>query len=93
MATAQEFLSTVGGVSGIVALLGAAVGYGRLQARLNTVERDVSKLGGLSEQVGRIDERTKNTDENVKDLKESVKELTSALLAGRAYGPAARSRS
>lgn len=89
-----EILSQVGGVAGLVALLGAAVGYGRLQSKITTLERDVAKLSDLGDKVSRIDERTKNTDDNVKDLKTSVQDLTNALLNGRPYGSSpARSRS
>lgn len=77
-----EVLSAVGGFSGVLGLLGAAVGYGRLQQRLLTVEHDVGKLGDLTSKVSRIDERTKNTDVNVRDLKESIGDLTRALLSG-----------
>lgn len=91
--TSVEAISTLGGVSGVVALAGALVGYGRLQQRLNTVERDLAKLSELSDKVTRIDERTKNTDENVRELKGSMQELTSALLQSVApHIPGARAR-
>lgn len=70
--TNLELFSAVGGISGIIGLLGAAVGYGRLQQRLITVENDVNTVKGLAGQVARIDERTIITDRNVTDVKESV---------------------
>jgi hypothetical protein len=80
--TNLEALSAAGGLSGMIGLLGAAVGYGRLQQRLIAVERDVERVADLGEKVSRIDERTRNTDENVKDLKGALADLTSALLNG-----------
>lgn len=91
--TPLEIFSAVGGCSGVLGLLGAAVGYGKLQQRLVTVERDVQGFRQLAEQVARIDERTRATASDVKDVKDAVSDLTRNLLYDRAPpGPSSRSR-
>lgn len=67
---------------GVLALIAAAVGYGRLQQRLTSVERDVEKLSKLSESVVRIDERTKSTENSILEIKQSVGDISRYITDG-----------
>ena len=65
---------------GVLALIGAAVGYGRLTQRLVTVERDVRDLKTIATDVAVIGERTKNMAESTNAIQQSVNSITSYLL-------------
>lgn len=73
---------------GIIALIGAAVGYGRLMQRMSAVESDVHELKGLNETVARIDERTKAGAEDMKAVRADLSSIVgSALEMIRSYAP------
>lgn len=67
-------------VPGILALIGASIGYGRLLQRLATLERDVGKVQDLSDKVTRIDERTLNTDRQLGEIKGDIDRLVQNLI-------------
>lgn len=67
-------------VPGILALIGASIGYGRLLQRLTTVERDLTKVQDLSDKVTRIDERTLNTDRQIGEIKGDINRLVENLI-------------
>lgn len=73
-------IAVVGAVPGVLALLGSAVAFGRLQQRLTDVEKSVERLKDLADKVTRIDERTYHTGTDVADIRQNVKALTEALL-------------
>lgn len=70
------------GLPGVLALVAALVGYGKLQQRLTAVEIDVAKLSDLSNSVTRIDERTKSQASDMREIKNSVVTLTDHILSG-----------
>lgn len=76
----QIAIAAVGAIPGVVALIGCAVGYGRLVQRLQTVERDLAEVKDLKEKVSAIDERTKNTQADVRDVKTDVGRLVEHML-------------
>ncbi len=67
---------------GMVALLGAAVGYGSMRARMAQLEKDMEPVKKLAQDVARIDERTQLTQANVKDVKGSVERLVERFIDG-----------
>lgn len=72
----------LGTLPGLVALIGAAIGYGRLQARLSNVERDVEKLGTLADTVTRIDERTKTTASSLEKIETGLSRVSDWIMSG-----------
>lgn len=84
--TTLGVLSAAGGASGVIALLGAAVGYGRIVQRLEAVEKDVEKLGDMKSKVEVIEERTKTTNEMVREVKHSVDRLVGKMMEERNNG-------
>lgn len=71
----------LGAVPGLLALLGAAVGYGRLTQRLATVETKMTKVENLANDVARIDERTLNTAKGVEAIDGKLTVVTEHLLS------------
>jgi methyl-accepting chemotaxis protein len=82
---------------GLLALAGAAIGYGRLQQRMQTLERDVERLTKLDDKVGaivadmaRVDERTKNIAEGMEDVKGALEEIRQVMQEARSFSPPRR---
>lgn len=67
-------------VPGVIALLGGAVGYGRLLERLRAVERDVADVNDIKTKVAAIDARTTSTENNINSIKGSVDKIYEYLL-------------
>lgn len=67
-------------VPGLIALIGVAVGFGQLKQRLIAVEKDVARVGDLSDKVSRIDERTISTDKKVGEMQGGIDRLVQHLL-------------
>lgn len=72
-----EFVS---GVPGVLALVGAAVGYGRSMQKIKTIEVETRPIVRITQQIARIDERTKGTAEQVKDVKAQVDRIVERFL-------------
>lgn len=75
-----EFELALAAVPGVLALVGGAMGYARLQQRMTSVEKDLSKVQDLSDKVTRIDERTLSTDRAITDVKQSVDRLVQNMI-------------
>lgn len=76
-------IALIGAIPGFLALLGAAVGYGRIVQRLSRVEQDVADMKRMGETVARIDERTKGTDQNVQNLRQAVDRFVEIIVGER----------
>lgn len=73
----------ISGVPGVAALIGAAVGYGKLTQRINDVEKALDGEGGLIASLHRLSLQTARIDErglaNAKTLENIDKKLDRAL--------------
>lgn len=76
----KTFLLVMEIAPGILALIGVAAGFGQLKQRLIEVEKDVAKVGDLSDKVTRIDERTLSTDRKVGEMQGGIDRLVQHLL-------------
>lgn len=70
--TVWELISAV---PGVLALVGAAMGYARLQQRMIAVEKDVEKVGEIEKKVAAIDERTAGQEKNIDHIRDQVDRL------------------
>lgn len=70
-------------VPGVLALVGASVGYGAMRNQVKNLKIDVDKLDDLAPKVSRIDERTLNTDSAVREMKGQVDRLVDHMLNER----------
>jgi hypothetical protein len=75
-----KIVMTLTAAPGVIALVGAAIGYGQLKQRLVEVEKDTAKIADYGEQLARIDERTRNTDSAVRDMRGDVARLVETLV-------------
>lgn len=84
----RDFSWVLAWIPGVLALIAASVGYGRLVQRIATMERDVAEVKKLSDRVTAIDERTKNMKEDVADVKDAVGKLVDRFIdEGRHFAP------
>lgn len=89
--TLQDWLPEA--VTVLLAGAGGFFGYGKLSARMTSVEQQnrdlkvaVEKLGDIKVSVATIEERTRNTDEAVKGQAGDLREITKHLLdEGRSF--------
>lgn len=61
------------GLSGVIALVGAALGYGRLQQRIDQHASLLEKLDTTQSTLVRLDERLKHVKDDITEIKETLR--------------------
>lgn len=61
------------GISGIVSAIGAAIGFGKLQQRINSHAVEIAKLQQNSDTLTRLDERVLHIKADISEIKEQLK--------------------
>lgn len=61
------------GLSGVIALVGAALGYGRLQQRIDQHASLLEKLDTTQSTLVRLDERLKHVRDDITEIKETLR--------------------
>lgn len=61
------------GLSGLLALAGAALGYGRLQQRIDQHATLLEKFEATQTTLVRLDERLKHVKDDVTEIKENLR--------------------
>ena len=61
------------GLSGVLALVGAALGYGRLQQRIDQHASLLEKLDTTQSTLVRLDERLKHVKDDITEIKETLR--------------------
>jgi hypothetical protein len=83
---AQAIIAAFGALPGIGAAIGAFFWFGRLSARLDAVEHELTDLKDIGREVATIAERTKNTADTVNGIGTDVRAVTRHLLdEGRVF--------
>ena len=61
------------GLSGLLAMVGAALGYGRLQQRIEQHGQELAKLTSNADMLARLDERLSHVKDDVAEIKETLR--------------------
>jgi hypothetical protein len=61
------------GLSGLLALIGAALGYGRLQQRIEQHAQELLKLSSNADTLARLDERLAHVKDDISEIKETLR--------------------
>ena len=61
------------GLSGLFAVVGAALGYGRLQQRIEQHAQELAKLTNNADMLARLDERLTHVKADLAEIKESLR--------------------
>ena len=61
------------GLSGLLAMLGAALGYGKLQQRIDQHTEELQRLTHSADMLARLDERLTHVKDDVSSIKETLR--------------------
>lgn len=61
------------GLSGLIAMLGAALGYGKLQQRIDQHTEELQRLAHSADMLARLDERLTHVKDDVASIKETLR--------------------
>ena len=97
MAAAVTIGEVLGAVPGVLALIGAGVGYGRLSQRVSDMERALDGSSGLtakmttvSTQVARMEEKQVATTRQLDTIDTKIDRLVDRLLDDNGHRPRSR---
>jgi len=61
------------GLSGLLAMLGAALGYGKLQQRIDQHTEELQRLTHSADLLSRLDERLTHVKDDLASIKETLR--------------------
>lgn len=61
------------GISGVIATIGGAIGFGQLKQRIDQHAAELTKLANNADTLARLDERLAHVKTDVAEIKESLR--------------------